>query len=359
VALLLAQGGFLMFALRLTTMFDRRFRSGAAALLAGSFVPVLLMLAMVCTTGVARGQYSGPAPTKSDSPNPNNKGLMERAPTEILPGTAIVLHPGDLIGVSVYGVPDYKLQARIAGDGNVDLPLIGSTHVAGMTVEQAQQLVAQKLIDGQMILSPDVLISVADSAVDIIGVMGEVGSPKAIPAFAPMSLFDALSAAGGLKADASHSISILRKGVDQPLLVVLNSNPANAIDQNIPLYPGDRVIVPRTGVVYVVGAVLRSGAYPIHPDTPMTLTQAVTLAGNVGFQAALSETRIIRTKGATRHEIRVNLARVLAGKDGDPILQNDDIVMVPTSMIKAAIKGGGVGIAIGLIYSLPVLAGNL
>ena len=344
-----------MFAVRWTTTMARRFCPGVARLLEGGIVPLVLVVAMVGPAAAAYAQFQGPAPTRADSPNPDNKGLVERAPTEAVPGGPIELHPGDAINVSVYGVPDYKITARIAGDGNVDLPLIGSTHVAGLTVEQAQQLVAQKLIDGQMIISPDVLISVTDSNVDIIGVMGEVNSPRAIPAFAPMSLFDALSAAGGLKADASHSISILRKGVNEPLLVVLNSNPANAVDQNIPLYPGDRVIVPRTGVVYVVGAVLHSGAYPITPDTPLTLTQAVTLAGNIGFQAAPTETRIIRTTGAKRREIRVNLSRVINGKDPDPILQNDDIVMVPTNIIKGAIKGGGVGIAIGLVYAIPLL----
>jgi len=354
MAILLAQGGFLMFSVRWTTM-ARRFRPGRTRVLVGGIVPLVLVVAMVGSTAVAYAQFQGPAPTKADSPNPDNKGLVERAPTQTLPGGPIVLHPGDAINVSVYGVPDYKIAARIAGDGNVDLPLIGSTHVAGLTVEQAQQLVAKKLIDGQLIISPDVLISVADSNVDIIGVMGEVNSPRAIPAFAPMSLFDALSAAGGLKPDASHSISILRKGVNEPLLVVLNSNPANAVDQNIPLYPGDRVIVPRTGVVYVVGAVLHSGAYPITPDTPLTLTQVVTLAGNIGFQSAPAETRIIRTTGAKRREIRVNLSRVIAGKDPDPILQNDDIVMVPTNAIKAAIKGGGIGIAMGLVYAIPLL----
>jgi polysaccharide export outer membrane protein len=354
MAVLLAQGGFLMFALRWTTM-ARWFRPGVARLLAGGVVPLVLVVAMVWPAAAGYAQFQGPAPTRADSPNPDNKGLVERAPTESVPGGPIILHPGDGIGVSVYGVPDYKVTARIAGDGNVDLPLIGSTHVAGLNVEQAQQLVAKKLIDGQMIISPDVLISVTDSNIDIIGVMGEVNSPKAIPAFAPMSLFDALSAAGGLKADASHSISILRDGVNEPLLVVLNSNPANAVNQNIPLYPGDRVIVPRTGVVYVVGAVLHSGAYPITPDTPLTLTQAVVLAGNTGFQAAPTETSIIRTTGAKRREIRVNLSRVIAGKDPDPILQNDDIVMVPTNLIKAAIKGGGVGIAIGLVYAIPLL----
>ncbi len=343
-----------MFALRWTTI-ARRFCPGVARLLAGGIVPLVLVVAMVGPAAATYAQFQGPAPTKADSPNPDNKGLVERAPTEVLPGSPIVLHPGDGINVSVYGVPDYKITARIAGDGNVDLPLIGSTHVAGLTVEQAQELVAKKLIDGQMIISPDVLISVAESNVDIIGVMGEVNAPRAIPAFAPMSLFDALSAAGGLKADASHNISILRKGLSEPLLVVLNSNPANAVDQNVPLYPGDRVIVPRTGVVYVVGAVMHSGAYPITPDTPLTLMQAVTMAGNVGFQAAVSNTRIIRTTGATRHEIHVNLSRVMKGKASDPILQNDDIIMVPTNAMKAAVKGGGIGIALGLVYAIPFL----
>ena len=355
MALLLAQGGLLMIALQRPQIFSRRIRCCASLVLRRGPAPLLIILAMACPLAIGYAQYAGSAPTKSDSPNPSNKGLVQRAPSEMLPGSPIVLHPGDLIGVSIYGVPNYKLSARIAGDGVVDLPLIGGTHLAGMTVEQAQRTVAQKLIARQMILAPDVLISVTESSVDVIGVMGEVNSPRAIPAFAPLSLLDALSAAGGLKADASHSISILRKGSPQPLLVDLSSNPAHAIDQNIPLYPGDRVIVPRTGVVYVVGAVLHSGAYPITPDTPMTLTQAITLAGNAGFQAATTETRIIRTTGATRREIRVNFAKVKAGKAPDPILQSDDIVMVPTNVIKAAIKGGGVGIAIGLVYAIPLL----
>jgi polysaccharide export outer membrane protein len=353
VALLLAQGGFLMNSASLMKRnFAHRLRSGCGLLLLTMF-SLILFGPMTERTAIA--QYSGPAPTKSDSPNPPNNGLVQRAPSELQPGTAIILHPGDMIGVSVYGVPDYKITSRIAGDGVVDLPLIGAVHLAGMTVEQAQREVARQLVSRQMILYPDVLISVQDSMVDIIGVMGEVNAPKAIPAFAPMSLLDALSAAGGLKPDASHSISILRKGVPEPLLVVLNSNPANAPDQNVPLYPGDRVLVPRVGIVYVVGAVLHQGAYPITPDTPMTVLQAVTLSGGAGFQASVGSARIIRTTGATRREIPVNLAKITDGKAPDPILQSDDIVLVPTSAIKAAIKGGGVGIAIGLLYSLPVL----
>jgi polysaccharide export outer membrane protein len=350
MALLLAKGGFLMS----PTALQSNFRHHVSPWLLRISVGVLLALCLWPVAGLA--QYAGPAPNRADSPNPINKGLVLHAPSELLPGNPIVLHPGDLIGVSVYGISDYKVNARIAGDGVVYLPLVGGMHLAGMTIEQAQQSIRQSLIAKQMILNPDVLITVQDSMVDLIGVMGEVNTPKAIPAFAPMSLLDAIASAGGLKPDASHSISILRKGVPEPLLVVLNSNPANAASQNIALYPGDRVLVSRVGVVYVVGAVRRQGATPISPDTPMTLLQAVTLSGGINFEAYKSETRIIRTTGATRREIRVDLGKVADGKAPDPILQSDDIVMVPTNELKAALKGGGVGIAVSLLYLVPILA---
>lgn len=341
----------------------RREASYPSTLDAKSWFPLALACALAaCFVALnappVLAQYAGPAPTKADSPNPANKGLMQRAPSELLPGKPIVLHPGDLIAVSVYGVPDYKVTARIAGDGTTDLPLIGGIQLAGLTTQQAQEAVAGKLVAEKMILEPDVLISVQDSMVDVIGVMGEVNAPKAIPAFAPLSLLDAISAAGGLKPDASHSISILRKGVPEPLLVVLNSDPVNAPSQNIPLYPGDRVLVPRMGVVYVVGAVKHEGAYPISPDTPMTVLQAASLSGGVSYEASKGDTRIIRTSGATRREIRIDMGKVMDGKAPDPILQSDDILMIPTNTIKAAIKGGGVGIALGLIYAIPVLAQN-
>lgn len=316
---------------------------------------VFVALLALCLLPVAAyAQYAGPAPTRSDSPNPDNKGLVQRAPTNMEPGRAIELNPGDLISVSVYGVQDYRVKVRIAGNGVVDLPLIGGVPVAGLTVEQAQQEVARRLVERQMILAPDVLIQVEDSMVDVITVTGEVLNPRAIPAFAPMSLMDAIGATGGLKPEASHNLTILRKGATEPLLVILSSNPAQAIQQNVPLYPGDRVLVPRMGVVYVVGAVTHAGAFPISPNTPMTAFQAVTLSGGPGFQASLSYARIIRTSGGKRHEIPFNLGKVMKGTAADPIVQSDDIVYIPTNDFKASIKGGGIGIAVGLLYLLPI-----
>jgi protein involved in polysaccharide export with SLBB domain len=60
--------------------------------------------------------------------------------------------------------------------------------------------------------------------------------------------------------------------------------------------------------------------------------KAVTLAGGTTDRASQSKVQVIRTgPDGTRVTIPVNLKRVKRGKDEDPILQKDDLVLVPES----------------------------
>ncbi|HUZ04149.1 MAG TPA: polysaccharide biosynthesis/export family protein [Acidobacteriaceae bacterium] len=297
-------------------------------------------------------QFAGPAPTKSDSPQPLSLSLTRQSGTPPLPAAVLRLHTGDLIEVTVYGVKDYDIKVRIDNNGEAYLPLIAATHLDGLSLQQGQQLIADKLDAAGMIRDPQVTITVTDSVKDLITITGEVDGPKAIPAYGELHLLDIITAAGGLKPTASHTLSILRPGAPEPLLVQLGPDLAHSKAQNVFVYPGDQIIVPRTGVVYVVGAVKLQNAYPLVSATPMTLMQAVSMAGGVNFEAEKNEVRIIRTIGATRQEIPVDLKKVMYGKVPDPVLQNDDIVFVPTNVMKAAIKGGGASIALGLVYAL-------
>lgn len=303
----------------------------------------------------AWAQFVGPAPTRADGPAPLPPSLG--APANNLSPSAfqLLLHSGDLIEVTVFNDRDYDVKARIDANGDVYLPLINAVHLDGLGIQQGQQLIAKKLDEAGMVRDPQVTILVSDSAKDLITVNGEVNTPRTIPAFAEMRLLDVIAAAGGLKPSASHAISILRPGVPGPLLVQLGPDLARSVQENVPVYPGDQVLVPRTGVVYVVGAVKKQDAYPIATGTPLTLMQAIALAGGVNFEAEKASTRIIRTIGATRQEIPVNLGKVMFGKKPDPVLQDDDIVFVPTDTMKAALKGGAAGIALGLVYAIPFL----
>ena len=56
----------------------------------------------------------------------------------------------------------------------------------------------------------------------------------------------------------------------------------------------------------------------------------------------MHELRIIRTIGERRTLVNVDYKAVLQGKAPDPILQNDDILYLPTSTVKELIANGGI-----------------
>ena len=305
-------------------------------------------------TLAAQAQFAGPAPGKNDSPPPL-PAMATPAQTAAPVVPELHLYSGDLIEVTVYNVKDYDSKVRINASGSADLPLVGPVQLDGLTLQQAQLKIGDTLDAAGMIRNPDVTITVLDSVHDTITVSGEVNTPHPIPAFSAMRLLDVIAAAGGLTHTASHTISILRPGAPEPLLVQLGPDLMQASAENILVYPGDQIIVPRTGVVYVVGAVRAQSAYPLANGTPMTLMQAVALAGGANYEATRSQTRIIRTVGTKREEIHVNLKKVMFGKAPDPVLQNDDIVFIPPNSFKAGVKGGAAGIALGLLYAIPLL----
>ena len=59
-----------------------------------------------------------------------------------------VIGAGDLLKVSVLGVPESDQEVRVGADGNIFLNFIGAVKVAGQTTEQAQATIAKKLVAG-------------------------------------------------------------------------------------------------------------------------------------------------------------------------------------------------------------------
>ena len=64
------------------------------------------------------------------------------------------------------------------------------------------------------------------------------------------------------------------------------------------------------------------------------MLKAITLAGGTTDRAAQKRVQVIRTdKNGTRVTLEVNLKRIKRGKAEDPILQKDDVVLVPESFL--------------------------
>jgi polysaccharide export outer membrane protein len=147
-------------------------------------------------------------------------------------------------------------------------------------------------------------------------------------------------------------VVIHRPGNAEPIVVDLGTDPATSSGANIPVFPRDTIIISRVGVVYLLGAFKNQGAIPLQQNAPLTLMQVAALGGGAGYEGRSEDLRLVRTSGSTRTVVTVDLKKVIHGDAPDPILQADDIVFLPTSPLKAAIKLGGLGTLLGVVSIL-------
>lgn len=259
---------------------------------------------------------------------------------------------GDLLTIRILGVPEFAPPVRVSVDGTVQLPLIGLVRVAGLTIDGAENLIAERLVSAQMYRNPQVTIQTTESTGQSATVSGEMHA--IVPLQGNRRLFDVLAAAGNLPVTASHVITILRPGVAKPITVDLGTDPSLSASANIQILPHDTILVSRVGVVYVLGAFGRQGTIPLDQNAPLTLMEVTALSGGENFEGRFKDLRIIRTEGNQRKIITTDIKAVLNGRLPDPILQANDIVFLPTNNFKAIIKSQGVGTFLSIISFLVI-----
>jgi len=326
---------------------------------------LVLAALVLCVGGAAlNAQYMGPA--LSSPPKPAGSTA---ASTAELKETKIL--PGDVIAIATYGAPELTttfqtssgsitagganaLQGiKVGSGGEIMLPYLGKIRIAGMTPSEAARLITNALKQGGILVDPQVSVELLDSPTRTITVVGEVLKPAPVPAFGQVRLLDAISACGGLTPLASHSITVRRVGEPDPINVELGTDAKSADASDIPLQPGDTVIVSKVGSVYVLGYVKTPAAIPLAGNAPITVMRALALAGGVEYGAGLSKARIIRTTSDNQQvEIRLDLRRIMFGKQQDVVLLSNDILLVPANAFKAGMAAGGAGVVASLLYGV-------
>jgi polysaccharide biosynthesis/export protein len=246
---------------------------------------------------------------------------------------------GDLLDVKVYGSPELSNTVRVSGAGEITMPLVGSVEVSGLTAEEAQETLAQRLLSGGFLRNPQVNILIKEFATQGISVLGEVIKPGIYPLLGSRRLFDALSMAGGTTIRAGNTAVITHR--DQPStpeVLTLARDPKEAARQNIELQPGDTVMVVKSGIVYVSGDVKIPGGYAIESNESLTVLQAIALAQGLNPTASMKSVRIIRKNSGSLQEIPVELKQIMQAKAPDVALQNDDVLFIPNSASKSAAR---------------------
>ncbi|HWO43493.1 MAG TPA: SLBB domain-containing protein, partial [Candidatus Eisenbacteria bacterium] len=107
----------------------------------------------------------------------------------------------------------------------------------------------------------------------------------------------------------------------------------NASLITMPVKAGDVINVPPAGTFFVDGAVRKPGPYPL--GRRYSLTQALATAGGVDSELNASDVVIFRKTGTSgMKQVAVDLDAVMAGKAPDPQIEEDDVIVVPTSTAK-------------------------
>jgi len=245
------------------------------------------------------------------------------------------LAAGDLIEVSVYGVPDLSTKARVGNGGDVYLPLIDYVHIEDLTVDEAQSLIEKRLSDGGYVRNPHVTIFISESSSQAVNVLGEVTRPGPYPAIGERHLYDLISAAGGLTDKAGRNVTIIHhQNPDQKMELHLASSLAEDTQNNVEILPGDTIIVSRAGIVYVVGDVTRPSGFLVEDNT-LSVLKALALAGGGTRTASLNGAKILRQTPNGMQEIPVRLKKVLQAKDADIAMVKGDVLYVPGSAAKS------------------------
>jgi polysaccharide export outer membrane protein len=269
-----------------------------------------------------------------------------------------LLGPDDQLDISGPELTDMSNKpVRIDGEGDVQVPLAGSVHVAGLTVQQTEQKLDEVL--SKYIRHPQVVVNVAEVRSQPVSVLGAVNSPGVHQVQGHKTVLEMLAMAGGIRQDAGYSIRITRQ-VEWGCIPLPGAQldasgkysvaevnlrkimDAKTPEENIQIFPHDVISVPKAEMVYVIGEVHRSGGFVLGEHQSISVLQALSLAEGLNTGADPRHAKILRLKADKdqREELKVDVKDALNGKKPDFPLQGEDILFIPGSTgKKAALRG--------------------
>ena len=200
--------------------------------------------------------------------------------------------PGDVLSIYVFDHPELAVPSATPGagfmvksDGSLTFPFLNTIPAAGKTVEDLRDEMTQGL--SKYFPAPQVDIRVLAFNSQSVVVTGEVNHPGTLALDTkPLTLLDAINAAGGMDADADARAITVRRGgklYNVDLAAFMTGDMAH---NNPTLAAGDLVAVPRVKVMeaYVLGEI-HAAAVDLSKDT-ISLTQAITRQGGLTLNRA-------------------------------------------------------------------------
>lgn len=195
---------------------------------------------------------------------------------------------GDTLTIIIYGEKELPQSFKVAADGYINYPYIGSLKVAGLSVRAVEAAIRARLVEGKYFSDPQVVVDVFDYRSQVVQVQGQVHTPGDITLQdADMTLTKVLAKAQLTNLAGSY-IEIRRR---KPGADPANMSPENfditrverddlySLKVDPRLKDGDSVFVPKSPVFYLNGYVKGVGPQVWTPG--MTVGKAIANAGGL------------------------------------------------------------------------------
>ncbi len=363
---------------------------GAAILVTAAAVPAAFGQATRVAPLYQQNQNAQPGqqgqPGQPNPQFPQAQGANAQLPPPTGPqGGDLVLGPGDVLQIQVADEPDLNGKYLVSDAGEISIPMVPKpVRAEGLTTTQLSNSIAKALKSAEILQQPVVSVFVDEYHSHTITVVGAVVRPGLYPVETHTTVLEAISEAGGLLPNAGNEVTIAKAGSSTAVALQARATrpqgPAPGMNQkgagvrnasletppppsrdverldfsklisgkdpslNVQVKAGDVVSVGTAPVIYIVGAVMKPGAFSVENSTSqITVLQALALVEGMTPVASAGHAVIVRNSGdeKDRKEIPINIDKVKDGKEHDQYLQANDILFIPESGTKKSLHALG------------------
>jgi polysaccharide export outer membrane protein len=247
--------------------------------------------------------------------------LKNRPPTEYLLG------PEDTVEISVFRYDELKMETTISPMGKISYYLINDIQAAGLTQFQLRDKIKEELT--KFIKDPEVVVRITEYRSHKVFVLGQIINPGVFHMRNDFTLVEAISAAGGIAADAYLGGAYVVRDGEILLVNFQKLIEKGNMGENIPLMSNDLIYIPdsKEQRVFVIGEVNRQSAIPI--GNGLTLLEAIAEAG--GFTHDADQEAILMMRGNLSEPQLMSINAKRMGLTTNIPLRRGDMIYVASS----------------------------
>jgi polysaccharide biosynthesis/export protein len=241
---------------------------------------------------------------------------------------AYIIGPEDVLEIQVWERKDLNQTVFVRPDGRTSLPLVGEIMVAGKTVQELQDHLAQ--VYDKTSQNAVVTVIVREIKSRPVYFVGGFGRPGPMQLTRELSLMQAISIVGGVVPGGDAEKGYILRGDKRIAVDFYKLFQKGDLTQNTQLEPGDTVVVPIADMVFVQGEVRAPS--PIKYTTDLTVLKAITQAGGLTPLAAAGRVDLLRGRtGEKKERIRIDVDKIIKSPEENPDvgLKPEDIIYVP------------------------------